>query len=123
MKGDSFYKIARAHRISAKALEAANPGVNSAKLNVGQVLQLPAGAELATTSAVSAPKHASAKASTSSGRYVVKSGDTLNRIARAHGTTVKAIKMANGLTGDHIVVGHSLKIPEPKAAKAAVAQG
>jgi LysM repeat protein len=122
-KGDSFYKIAKANKISVKALTDANPGVNSAKLKVGQVLQLPVGAEPATMSAASAPMHASAKVSTSSSRYVVKAGDTLNRIARAHGTTVKAIKMANGLTSDHIVVGHSLKMPEPKAARAAVAQG
>ena len=44
--------------------------------------------------------------------YVVKSGDTLTRIARAHGTTVKALKAANSLENDHIVVGARLKIPE-----------
>jgi len=44
--------------------------------------------------------------------YVVKSGDTLTRIAKAHGTTVKAIKAANGLESDRIVVGAKLKMPE-----------
>ena len=44
--------------------------------------------------------------------YVIKSGDTLTRIAKAHGTTVKAIKAANGLGNDRIVVGARLKIPE-----------
>ena len=44
--------------------------------------------------------------------YVVKSGDTLSRIAKVHGTTVKAIKAANNLTNDRIVVGSKLKIPE-----------
>lgn len=44
--------------------------------------------------------------------YVVKSGDTLSRIAKAHGTTVKAIEAANGLNGDRILVGAKLKIPE-----------
>jgi len=44
--------------------------------------------------------------------YVVKSGDTLSRIAKIHGTTVKAIKAANNLTNDRIVVGSKLKIPE-----------
>jgi LysM repeat protein len=44
--------------------------------------------------------------------YVIKSGDTLTRIARAHGTTVKALRAANGLEGDRIVVGAKLKIPE-----------
>jgi LysM repeat protein len=44
--------------------------------------------------------------------YVVKSGDTLTRIARTRGTTVKALKAANSLDNDHIVVGARLKIPE-----------
>ena len=44
--------------------------------------------------------------------YVVKSGDTLSRIAKAHGTTVKALKTANNLGNDRIVVGSKLKIPE-----------
>ncbi len=43
--------------------------------------------------------------------YVVKSGDSLTRIAKAHGTTVKALKAANGLEKDRIVVGAKLKIP------------
>jgi LysM repeat protein len=118
VKGDSFHKIARRNGISMKALADANPGVNSAKLKVGQVVQLPVGAGPAAKSAASAPTHASTKVSTSSSRYVVKTGDTLNRIARAHGTTVKAIKMANGLTSDRITVGRVLKMPEPRAARA-----
>jgi len=43
--------------------------------------------------------------------YVVKSGDSLIRIAKVHGTTVKALKAANGLESDRIVVGARLKIP------------
>lgn len=44
--------------------------------------------------------------------HVVKSGDTLTRIAKTHGTTIKAIESANGLASDHIVVGTKLKLPE-----------
>jgi LysM repeat protein len=122
-KGDSFYKIARANGVSIKALADANPGVDSAKLKVGQTLQLPAGAAPSATSTASAPAHASATASPSASRYVVKTGDTLDRIARTHRTTVQAIKVANGLTSDRIVVGRSLKMPQPTAAKAGAAQG
>jgi LysM repeat protein len=122
VKGDSFYKIARGNGISMKALADANPGVSSAKLKVGQVLQLPVGAEPATASSASATTHASTTVSASSSRYVVKVGDTLNRIARAHRTTVKAIKMANGLTSDRVAVGRVLKMPEPRAARAGAAQ-
>ena len=43
--------------------------------------------------------------------YLVKSGDTLSRIAKTHGTSIKAIKAANHLANDRIVVGENLKIP------------
>ena len=43
--------------------------------------------------------------------YEVKSGDTLTRIARSHGLTVKAVKAANGLVNDRIGVGARLKLP------------
>ena len=44
--------------------------------------------------------------------YRVKNGDSLEKIARTHQTTVQAIKDLNGLTSDKIVVGKLLKIPE-----------
>lgn len=43
--------------------------------------------------------------------YVVQQGDTLNLIAQRFGTTVEAIRAANGLTGDNINVGQVLIIP------------
>ena len=121
VKGDSFYKIAKANGISIRALADANPGVDSSKLKVGQALEVPVGVEPSTATRAGAAAHASATASPSPSRYVVKAGDTLGRIARAHRTTVQALKAANGLTSDRIVVGHSLKMPEPRAARAAAA--
>jgi LysM repeat protein len=51
VKGDSFYKIAKAKGVSVKALMAANPGVESAKLKVGQKLKLPETRAAATAGA------------------------------------------------------------------------
>lgn len=48
--------------------------------------------------------------------YVVKSGDTLGRIARTHHTSVRALKAVNGLKSDRIVVGEKLKLPRATAA-------
>jgi LysM repeat protein len=52
------------------------------------------------------------KATTSSGGgYVVKRGDTLSKIAKARGTSVKALIAANGLKNAHVLkVGKSLKV-------------
>ena len=43
--------------------------------------------------------------------YTVKSGDTLYAIARRFGTTVEALKAANGLTSNRIDVNQVLNIP------------
>lgn len=43
--------------------------------------------------------------------YRIKTGDSLEKIARAHGTTIKAIKELNNLVNDRIVVGQSIKLP------------
>lgn len=59
------------------------------------------------------PKNAAPVPAEASGGavYFVKSGDTLSHIAKTHGITVKALKSANKLTTDRIVVGEQLKIP------------
>lgn len=47
--------------------------------------------------------------------YCIKAGDSLEKIARAHQTTIQVLKELNGLTTDRIVVGKTLKIPAPTA--------
>ena len=44
--------------------------------------------------------------------YVVKSGDSLSKIARAHNTTAKALKAENALKSDRLLVGTKLKLPQ-----------
>lgn len=44
--------------------------------------------------------------------YTVKSGDSLERIARRNGTTVKALQRANGIKGSAIRPGQKLTIPK-----------
>ncbi len=44
--------------------------------------------------------------------YKVRSGDTLEKIARKHGTSIEAIKRANGLTSNTIISGQNLRIPK-----------
>ncbi len=43
--------------------------------------------------------------------YTVRSGDTLWLLANRYGTTVDAIKQANGLTSDNLSIGQVLRIP------------
>lgn len=43
--------------------------------------------------------------------YKVKPGDSLEKIARNNGTTLRALREANNLTNDRIIVGQTLKLP------------
>ncbi len=114
VKGDTLGKIAKKNGVSVKAIEAANPGVVPTKLKVGQKLSLPAGGAVAPAAAATTMVDAGVGGES----YTVKSGDTLTKIAKAHGTTVKAIESANNLTTTKIKVGQKLKIPAKAEAAA-----
>jgi len=117
VRGDTLGKIAKANHISLKALEDANPGVTPTKLKVGQKIQVPASTETGT----SAESTTSTSTDMSGGEtYAVKSGDTLSRIAKANGVSLKALEAANpNVDPNHIKVGQKLNIPVKAEAPAA----
>ena len=110
VKGDYLAKIAKANGVTLKALEEANPGVEPTKLKVGQKLVIPAGG---TSGANAAGETANGVATGNGGDevYVVKAGDSLTRIAKHYGVTVKALEAENNLSTTHIKVGQKLNIP------------
>lgn len=114
-RGDTLGAIARAHNTSVSAIASANGISNPNRLSVGQKLTI--GATATPTTSTSAPKPAPAPApapqpAPSKGVvYVVKSGDNLGSIARAHNTTVSAIAAANGISNpNRLSVGQKLTI-------------
>ena len=51
------------------------------------------------------------------GQYRVKYGDTLSKIAKAHGTTVAELKRLNGfddVRANNLIAGEIIKVPQPK---------
>jgi LysM repeat protein len=54
--------------------------------------------------------------------YVVKQGDSLFSIAHAHGTTVNALRSANGLKKDSLSLGQKLKLPAAKVTLASASR-
>src|ERR1035441_3138008 len=103
-KGDNFSTLAKKFHVSAKAIADANPGVEATKLKIGQKIHIPAPA------APSAPVVNGTALAESTGAggeqtYTVKSGDNLTKIAAHLGTTVKALRAANGLKIRSIKVG------------------
>ena len=113
VKGDSLTTIAKAHHVSLKDLQAANPGVDSKHLKLKQKITIPAAT--APPAGISTPVAGIEPAAGET--YTVKSGDTLTTIAKKHGITVKALQAANNLTTTKIKVNEKLKLPA-KAEKA-----
>jgi LysM repeat protein len=122
--GDTLAAIAKKNSVSLRALVEANPGVSPKKLQIGHKLQIPAGgmtvasASSAGASSMGAAAPAETGAEGSRATYIVKSGDTLGKIARSHGTSYKKIMAINDLKTTAIHVGQKLKIPAPRPAGA-----
>lgn len=109
--GESFSSLSTKYGVSVKAIQAANPGVDSTKLKIGQVVKIPPKAPGAA--AVPGGTATADAADT----YTVKSGDNLSKIASAHHTTVRELQKLNNLATTQIRVGQKLKLP-PKTAPA-----
>jgi LysM repeat protein len=107
--------IAKKNGVTLKAIQDANPGLNAMRLQIGQKIQIPAASSaVATTTTSGSVDTASAS---DSGSYTVKSGDRLEKIAKSHGTTVKALASLNGLKSvNSLKVGQKLKLPMAKSA-------
>lgn len=100
-QGETLGEIARRYRTTTRAIMDLNGISNPRRVRAGTELTIPY------------PRGAQAEGPTvaTGGKYVVRPGDTLSGIAGAHGTSVSAIKQANGLSGSRIVAGTSLTIP------------
>lgn len=68
----------------------------------------------ARSKSTASKKSSSRKSSSKARTYTVKKGDTLGAIARRNGTSVKALKRANGLKSDLIHINQKLTIPRSK---------
>lgn len=102
--GDTLWGLARSRHTTVAALQTAN-GVTGDLIRIGQVLQVPGngatGAAGATGVTASSPPS-----------YLVRAGDTLTQIARAHGTSADAIARRNHCSAAAtIYVGQRLTLP------------
>jgi LysM repeat protein len=116
-RNDTFSSLASKFKVSVRAIQDANPGVDPNKLQIGQKIKIPPPAPASSAT----PRTAGGTtpiAADGEQIYTVISGDTLTTIAQKKGTTVRELRSANNLTTDRITVGQKLKIP----AKSATAQ-
>lgn len=91
--GDTLYGIAREFNMTVDELKKIN-NLTSNNLSVGQVLKVN-----------------SSNIPTSTDVYIVKSGDSLYKIANMFNTTVNDLKSLNNLSSNLLSIGQQLKIP------------
>ncbi|WP_434619176.1 LysM peptidoglycan-binding domain-containing protein [Arthrobacter sp. A5] len=106
--GDTISAIAAAHSLWVSDVLSLN-GLNAASIiRPGQSIKLGAPAAAASPS--------------SSGKYLIKVGDTLTAIAAGNGVTVQALASANNLTVNSIIhPGQSIALPGTVAAASSAA--
>lgn len=123
--GDSLSLIAARHGVSAREIAEINGISNPNKIRVGQKIKLPIHAKAraytpkkTVTKTTTAKKPASSAASATpaapvnaGGEYVVKSGDSISKIAMNHRVKQKDLLAVNNLTSDKLKIGQKLKIP------------
>jgi membrane-bound lytic murein transglycosylase D len=132
-RGDTLSKIAAEYRVSLAALMSVNGMTNRSMIRVGQMIRLPTDGVTAPPDATlvraEAPPSAAVPvvtpvlASTSAeGVYVVRRGDSIERIATRLGVDAQALIAANGIRNRNVIqVGQQLIIPAAPGAVVAMA--
>lgn len=116
---DTLSSIAAKNKITLGTLLKANPDLDPKKLKIGQTIKIPAPATAAApTVATATAAGASPTVSAAGGSYKVKPGDTLTKIAKAHGITVNQLRAANNMRTTQLLAGRVLKIPARTTAAA-----
>lgn len=116
MPKETWSSVSRKYNVSIAELQKANPGVEV--LKISQIINIPAGASVPKNNTpAAAPEPQSNAASpknnntSSSAKYhTVQKGETLYRISKENGLTVKELQDLNGLSSTNVSVGTKLKV-------------
>lgn len=123
VRGDTLSSIATRHHVSTQTLLSANGLGWTSIIYPGQKLRIPGAGHSPAAAAPSSAAPVRAASSSAASTYVIKTGDTLSSIAKAHGTSVDKLLAANHLSWTStIYAGKKITIPG-RAAVAAASTG
>ena len=109
---DPAYEAGHYSPVQSSSSYAYNPPAKPSVTKKSSARKSTAGSKSSRSTA--ARKSSSRKSAPKARTYTVKKGDTLGAIARRNGTSVKALKRANGLKSDLIHINQKLTIPRSK---------
>ncbi|MCF0050145.1 LysM peptidoglycan-binding domain-containing protein [Dyadobacter sp. LJ53] len=105
--GQTYYSISKAYGLSVKDLYELNDLNESSRLKSGQKLRV---RKVESEAPAAAQSSGSGQSGTKT--HTVASGETLFRIAQNYHTNVEDIKRLNNMSGNSVMVGQKLKIPQ-----------
>ena len=124
--GDTLYGIARRSGVSLNSLLSLNGLSQSSVIRPGQTLNVSG----ASNTTVATPVSSTSQATSTSGTYTVKAGDTLYRIAHNHGISLRTLLSVNGLSetstirpGQQLVVSGSAQATTSYSSTQTVSSG
>ena len=119
-RGETLSLIARDYSITLSDLKSSNKLNNSDVIKPGQILSLkPASPAKNTVPNPVAPATPLKESTTTT--YIVKSGDTLSKLANTYHTSIQEIKRLNNLSSDTIYIGKKLNMPSLAEVKEEIA--
>ena len=125
VRGDTLWGIARKNSISLSSLLASNPNLSkSSKLSIGQEIMIPADGASSTPAPAAIVPQSTVTTEGAAGTYIVKSGDSLSRIARNNQVSLSSLMEVNGMNnrsiirpGQTLILPGASTIPAPAASK------
>lgn len=102
--GETYYSISRKYGITLKELMILNDMTGPGNLVAGQQLKVATGKGKIRNNAPATSGQTKI--------HTVASGETLFRISQSYGVSVDEIKRLNNMSGNNVVVGQKLKIPQ-----------
>lgn len=107
---DTLQSIAKRFRISAKTLQTANRLPNG-KLKPGKQIIIPTHARTEETTTFASSSSSNKKLQPGDTIYMIRKGDTIEKIAKKFRTTPGAIRLMNLVDNNSLIVGEKLVIP------------
>ncbi|MHB1196187.1 MAG: C40 family peptidase [Lutibacter sp.] len=107
-KGENIYAIAKKYDVKEAAIYELNPDIKGKLLKLNATLLIPNNKFTADQIAVNTSKTDLSQAQ----NHIIASGETLSKISRKYGTTIKELERLNPTVKNKLPIGYSLIIRE-----------